>query len=159
MNNKSLIRFINGDRILGLLFIILGAIGIFDTVFGTWRAGPGFGAKLFPQLIFIALLLCGVLLLFLKTDAQEGYFFISLAELKSLVLVVGSGFIYFIILRRVGLVVTTAAYFIILFALFTPEPMKHWKRILIPCAIATLLVWILFTQLVSILMPSNVLLF
>lgn len=155
---KQIHRYITSDRVLALVYVIFGLIGYLDTVYGTWRAGPGFGAKFFPQITFLALLICGIIMMFIGgKDGGKPSEIISLNELKALVILVGMGVLYFIIVRSLGLVVSSLLYFLTVFSIFTVQPLRNYKMILIPALISTAVVWLLFTQLVQLLLPNPLL--
>ncbi len=155
---KQLYRYITSDRVLAFVFVIFGLMGYFDTVFGEWRAGPGFGAKFFPQITFLALLICGIIMMFIGSkDAGKASEIISLNELKALLILVGMGVLYFIVVRSLGLVVSSLLYFLTVFTIFTVQPLRNYKMILIPAIISTAVVWLLFTQLVQLLLPNPLL--
>jgi hypothetical protein len=153
---KSLRALYNADRLIGLVFIVAGVSGFLHTLLGEWRTGPGFGAKLFPQVTFVLMAACGVLLI-LSAKAGGYRSLLNGAEVKSLALLLGSGFLYFQAVLRVGLVVSTFLYVSALFAVLTPSPVRNWKLVVVPGLIATASIWAMFSTLIKLVLPRTLL--
>lgn len=146
----------SADHVIGLVFVGIGVVGLYDTVFGNWvTAGPGYGATFFPQLSFILLIVVGVLFqVFLNGSITK---VVTLGDLKALVVLLGSGVAYFQLVRTLGLVTSTFLYSCALVGLLSVKPAKHLKAVVGTGLIATTIVWLLFTRLVDLPLPRPLL--
>ena len=150
--------FGNPERVIGIILIVVGIVGLQDTIFGEWRVGgPGYGAKFFPQVVFVAIISMGAYIQLATFRDVVHTKVVDLADLKALVLLVGTGYIYFEMVQAVGLLISTFVYSGVLVALLTVKPGKQIRKILIPAVIATAIVWLLFTRLVDLPLPPGLL--
>jgi hypothetical protein len=157
MKPSSLQNLITRDRIIGLIFLVLGFLGLLYTVFGEFSEGAGIGAHLLPRLSFLIILAAGISLLLDKGESYQPQGDLATVSVQSVLLFVGMGLIYFLLVRRLGLIVSTLLYSLGVFSLLTVDPFKHWKQIVLPGIFITLLVWIAFTRVLSIVLPDPLL--
>ena len=150
--NKHLSR----DLITGLIIVLLGIIGFLYTLFSEWGGGLK-GAKLLPQICFLVLLLMGISLLAVKGEGEQPKGVLALMNVHSVLLFTGSGTLYFLFVLKIGLIVATVIYTVGIFSLLTVNPLKQWKKIIIPSAVITLITWILFAKIIVIILPNPLL--
>lgn len=155
MKKLQLKGYYSAERLIGIVFIVLGIIGIYDTLYGDWSSGPGFGTTFFPQLAFALLLVIGVTFQFYFRDNKTKV--IDWTDIKTIVLLIGTGAVYFQLVRVLGLVTSSFLYCSMLIAFLTHEPRKNIKSIVIPGLVGTIIIWLLFTQLVSLILPRALL--
>jgi hypothetical protein len=145
------------DHIIGLVFLILGVAGFLYTVFGEFSEGAGLGAHLLPRLSFLIIVAAGISLLLDKGQGFQPRGDLEAVNVPSVLIFIGMGLIYFLLVLRLGLIVSTLLYSWGLFSLLTVEPLKHWKQVVLPGIFITLLIWIMFTRVLSIILPDPLL--
>jgi len=155
MSEKN--NLFNRDHIIGLVFLILGVAGLLYTIFGEFSEGAGIGAHLLPRLSFLIVLAAGISLLLDKGESYQPQGDLAAVSVQSVLLFIGMGFIYFFLVLRLGLIVSTLLYSLGVFSLLTVDPLKHWKQIVLPGIFITLLIWIAFTRVLSIILPDPLL--
>ena len=156
--SRSILRsFISRDRIIGLVLLLLGIAGLLHTIFGEFSEGAGIGAALLPRLAFIIILAAGISFVVDRGKGYQPQGDLLTINVKSVLLFISLGLIYFILVPKIGLIVSTALYSCLMFSLLTVKPLKHWKQIIFPSAIITVLIWFVFTQLLSIVLPKPLL--
>ena len=155
MGRFRLRGYYSAERALGIVFILIGIIGLYDTVYGDWRSGPGYGTTFFPQLTFFLLIGIGGAFQFYFRKNKDKV--VDWNDVKTIVLLIGTGALYFILVRRLGLIVSSFLYCTALIALLTSKPGKNVKSIVIPGLIGTVIIWLLFTKLVDLVLPRALL--
>ncbi|MGC9312501.1 MAG: tripartite tricarboxylate transporter TctB family protein [Sediminispirochaetaceae bacterium] len=155
MKNRSIKEYYSAERAFGIIFILLGIAGLYDTMYGDWSSGPGYGTTFFPQLTFILLILIGVVFQFYFRENKTRI--IDWMDLKTIVLLICTGAVYFQLVRRIGLITSSFLYCTALIAMLTSGPVRNIKKILIPGLIGTVIIWLLFTKLVVLILPRPLL--
>ncbi|MFW5712179.1 MAG: tripartite tricarboxylate transporter TctB family protein [Spirochaetota bacterium] len=155
MKKPLLKNYYSVERMIGIIMMLIAIVGLFDTFFGDWSSGPGYGTTFFPQLAFI--LLFGMGLSFQFYFKENKTKLIDWLDVKTIVLLIGTGAIYFQLVRTIGLITSSFLYCSFLIAMLTKEPLKNIKSVLIPGLIGTIIIWLLFTQLVSLVLPRTLL--
>jgi hypothetical protein len=153
---KSLLKnYYSVERIIGIIMMLIAIIGLYDTVFGDWSSGPGYGTTFFPQLAFLLLFGMGLSFQFYFKDNKTKL--IDWLDVKTILLLIGTGAIYFKLVRTLGLITSSFLYCSFLIAVLTNKPLKNMKSVLIPGLIGTVIIWLLFTKLVSLVLPRTLL--
>jgi len=155
MKKQLLKGYYSAERAIGIVFVFVGIIGLFDTVFGDWKSGPGYGTTFFPQLAFVLLISIGVAFQFYFRENKTKV--IDWSDIKTIVLLIGTGAVYFQMVRRLGLITSSFLYCSTLVFLLTSKQARSFKSIVVPGLIGTLIIWLLFTQLVSLILPRPLL--
>ena len=155
--DNTLKKWINRDRIIGILCILAGFSGFLYTILGDFSEGAGIGAHLLPQLSFLVILATGVSLIIDRRESFQPKGDIVSVTSSSVMIFSVIGLVYFLCVLYIGLVVSTFLYSCGMFSLLTVNPRKNWKPIVIPGAIITLFIWIIFTRVLSIVLPNPIL--
>ena|SRR6056297_3424459 len=155
MKKHLLKEYYSVERAIGLIMMLIAVIGLYDTFFGDWRSGPGYGTTFFPQLSFILLFGMGLAFQFNFKDNKTKL--IDWLDVKTVLLLIGTGAIYFQLIRSLGLITSSFLYCSFLVAVLTNKPLKNVKSVLIPGLIGTIIIWLLFTKLVSLVLPRTLL--
>ena len=154
MTKVTIKKYLTYDRISGLFLIILSIIGLLHIVFsGEWGRNIGLGAKFMPQIYFFIILITGILLLIRKGEGEKPQGILIFINIRSVLLFTGVGILYFLIILKVGLIVSTVIYTFSLYSLLTINPLKNWKQIVISSTIVTIIVWVLFDIVIHIVLP------
>lgn len=153
---KSLLKsYYSVERLIGIIMMLIAIIGLYDTFFGDWSSGPGYGTTFFPQLAFVLLFGMGFSFQFYFKDNKAKV--IDWLDIKTILLLIGTGVIYFQLVRSLGLISSSFLYCSFLIAVLTHKPLKNIKSVLIPGLIGTIIIWLLFTRLVSLVLPRTLL--
>jgi len=155
MKKRSLKGYYSAERAFGIIFILLGIAGLYDTLYGDWSSGPGYGTTFFPQLTFILLILIGLIFQFYFRENKTKI--IDWMDLKTIVLLICTGAVYFQLVRRLGLITSSFLYCTALIAMLTSKPAGNIRKIVIPGLIGTIIIWLLFTKLVVLILPRPLL--
>ena len=158
MTKVTIKKYLTYDRISGLFLIILSIIGLLHIVFsGEWGRNIGLGAKFMPQIYFFIILITGILLLIRKGEGEKPQGILIFVNIRSVLLFTGVGILYFLIILKVGLIISTVIYTLSLYSLLTINPLKNWKQIVISSTIVTIIVWALFGIVIHIVLPTPLL--
>ncbi|MDY7029431.1 MAG: tripartite tricarboxylate transporter TctB family protein [Spirochaetota bacterium] len=155
MKKPNIKDYYSAERVFGIIFIMLGIAGLYDTIYGEWRSGPGYGTTFFPQLTFVLLIIVGFIFQFYFRENKTKI--IDLMDLKTIVLLIGSGAVFFQMVRHLGLITSSFLYCSFLIAVLTSNPAKNIRRIVVPGLIGTIIIWLLFTKLVVLILPRPLL--
>ena len=139
-------RFIVG----AVAMLAFAVIGLWHVAAGTWRPGPGGGPTLVPQLAFWAILPSAAVMLWAGVARPASAQTESVRLLPILGCVVW-GLVYFWMVRKVGLVVSTTLMLTVAMAALSPDPLRSLKVIVpvvLGCALAF---WVMFTQVAPVL--------
>jgi len=154
MTKVTIKKYLTYDRISGLFLIILSIIGLLHIVFSReWGRNIGLGAKFMPQIYFFIILITGILLLIRKGEGEKPQGILIFINIRSVLLFTGVGILYFLIILKVGLIISTVIYTLSLYSLLTINPLKNWKQIVISSTIVTIIVWALFGIVIHIVLP------
>lgn len=154
MTKVAIKKYLTYDRISGLFLIILSIIGLLHIVFSReWGRNIGLGAKFMPQIYFFIILITGILLLIRKGEGEKPQGILIFINIRSVLLFTGVGILYFLIILKVGLIISTVIYTLSLYSLLTINPLKNWKQIVISSTIVTIIVWALFGIVIHIVLP------
>jgi len=154
MNKVTIKKYLTYDRISGLSLIILGIIGSSHIIFsGKWGKNLGLGAKFMPQIYFILILITGILLLIKKGEGDKPQGIVIFVNIRSVLLFIGLGILYFLFVLKVGLIISTVIYTLSLYSLLTNNPLKNRKQICISSTIVTIIVLTLFEIMLHIVLP------
>ena len=154
MTKVTIKKYLTYDRISGLFLIILSIIGLLHIVFSReWGRNIGLGAKFMPQIYFFIILITGILLLIRKGEGEKPQGILIFVNIRSVLLFTGVGILYFLIILKVGLIISTVIYTLSLYSLLTINPLKNWKQIVISSTIVTIIVWALFGIVIQIVLP------
>lgn len=154
MKRGNLKDRIHRDSITGLVFLLLGIAGLLYTIFGEFSEGAGIGAHLLPRLSFILILVAGLTLILDRRKGFEPEGDLATVNVLSVLLFTGLGLIYFLLVLKIGLIVSTVLYSSTMFSLLTVKTLKHWKQIIFPSALITVVIWFVFTRVLSIILPD-----
>ena len=158
MTKVTIKKYLTYDRISGLFLIILSIIGLLHIVFSKeWGRNIGLGAKFMPQIYFFIILITGILLLIRKGEGEKPQGILIFVNIRSVLLFTGVGILYFLIILKVGLIISTVIYTLSLYSLLTINPLKNWKQIVISSTIVTIIVWALFGIVIHIVLPTPLL--
>ncbi len=158
MTKVTIKKYLTYDRISGLFLIILSIIGLLHIVFSReWGRNIGLGAKFMPQIYFFIILITGILLLIRKGEGEKPQGILIFVNIRSVLLFTGVGILYFLIILKVGLIISTVIYTLSLYSLLTINPLKNWKQIVISSTIVTIIVWALFGIVIHIVLPTPLL--
>lgn len=154
MTKVTIKKYLTYDRISGLFLIILSIIGLLHIVFSReWGRNIGLGAKFMPQIYFFIILITGILLLIRKGEGEKPQGILIFVNIRSVLLFTGVGILYFLIILKVGLIISTVIYTLSLYSLLTINPLKNWKQIVISSTVVTIIVWALFGIVIHIVLP------
>ena len=145
---------------LALAVLALSAFGIGHTFLGGgWSKNTGEAAKMYPRIVYGILIAVAVYLLIVellkKTKLEPPAIAIVKWWQVPLVLVVTIAFFYFVLYAGVAVGI-----FIFLFgmiALFDEDPKKHWKMNLIVSLVSTVVLWLIFTQVLPVVTMKQIL--
>ena len=157
MNSSPRRSFFGRERIVGIVFVGLGLGGLLQTIFGAYSAGAGVGAHLLPRIAFLIVLGAGVFLLADPRPGAAPQGQMAAVGITSVLVFTGAGFLHFLAVLRIGLVVSTLLYSLFMFALLTSRPLKNWKQVVVPSIVITALVWGGFTWLLPLVLPRPLL--
>jgi len=155
MKKRSIKEYYSAERAFGIIFILLGIAGLYDTMYGDWSSGPGYGTTFFPQLTFILLIIIGIVFQFYFRENKTRI--IDWMDLKTIVMLICTGAVYFQLVRRIGLITSSFLYCSALIAMLTSSPARNMKKIVLPGLIGTIIIWLLFTKLVVLILPRALL--
>lgn len=110
-----------------------------------------------PQIYFFIILITGILLLSRKGEDEKPQGILIFVNIRSVLLFIGIGILYFLFILKVGLVIFTVIYTLSLYSLLTINPLKNWKQIVISSTIVTIIVWALFDIVINIVLPVSLL--
>ena len=149
---------VSRDTIIAVLLIGLGTLGLLDTVFGEWRRGPGGGPKLFAQLCYVIFIGSGAMLLIegrLKKDISD----VATDQKLRMPAVVffAAGSLYFYLVLNIGLIASTFVYTVTMFTILNPSNSKNLVRTLLISLVVIALIWLLFTQVINLILPDPLL--
>lgn len=130
--------------------VVLGVWGLWHTEYGQWRPGPGGGPTAVPRLMFLVLVPCAVLMVWhafrhpetCKTEA---------VPVRMILAVVIWSLAYFWLVRKLGLVSSTALMLILAMATLSPKPLESLKLIVPVAVISAGAFWVMFTQVAPVL--------
>ena len=157
MKNNRQKKHITRDRMTGLILTFLSIIGFFYVLWADWGNGPGLGAKLFPKISYLIILIMGISLIIERGEGEEPEGTVALVSIKSTMIFIGLGTLYFLIVLKIGLIVATAIYSIGIFTLLSINPIKQWRQIIIASGVVTVIVWILFSRFITLVLPTPIL--
>jgi putative tricarboxylic transport membrane protein len=147
------------DRIIGALTLLLAAVYLYATAqIPTLEIGDPLGPKAFPILLGIALIAAAILL-FVETlkKSREPGTEVPRESLRHLWLIGGvtawTAF-YFGVFDRVGYLVSTMVYLLVMTAVFNPG--KWWANILTSVLFA-LGSYVLFVKILGVVLPVGIL--
>jgi hypothetical protein len=143
--NKLMIK---RDNITGIVLFVLGLIGFINTLIGEFSGGEGIGAHFFPQITFVLMMLSSGIMVFEKSDELKKDYIAVTPLPVGIFLALGA--LYFVLLLRWGLIVSTLIYLIGSYGLLTPQPHKHIRVVLIPTAIVLVIIYVLFRLIVGL---------
>lgn len=144
MNKLTLKR----DPITGIVLFLLGLTGFIYTYLGEFSEGAGIGAHFFPRMTFALMMLSSGMMVFEKSDAVKKDYMPVTPLAVGVFLALGA--LYFVLLLRWGLLVSTLIYLLGSYSLLTPQPYKHLKVVLIPTAIVLVVIYVLFRWIVGL---------
>jgi hypothetical protein len=130
--------------------LVLAALGLWHVAAGTWRPGPGGGPALVPQLAFWGILPSAVVMLWAGI-VRPGSAQTEAVRLAPILACVVWGLLYFWMVRKIGLVISTTLMLTVAMAALSPEPWRSLKivvPVVLGCALAF---WVMFTQVAPIL--------
>lgn len=133
-----------------LVLVLLGVWGLWHTEYGQWRPGPGGGPMAVPRLMFMVLIPCAVLMVWHGVRYPENCKTEAVPVRMILAVVVWS-LAYFWLVRKLGLVSSTALMLILAMATLSPKPLESLKLIVPVAVISAGAFWVMFTQIAPVL--------
>ena len=88
-----------------------------------------------------------------KGESDQPSVLLTHVGIRSVLLLTVLGSLYFLLILKIGLIVATVIYTLVIFILLTVNPIKNWKQIIIPSAIVTLIIWVLFKKFIELILP------
>jgi putative tricarboxylic transport membrane protein len=147
------------DRIIGVLTLLLAAVYLYATAqIPTLEIGDPLGPKAFPILLGIALILAAILLFFetLKPDDTPGAN-VPRESLRHLWLIGGVTIwtaLYFGVFDRVGYLVSTTVYLLVLTAVFNRG---KWLANVLTSILFAVGSYVLFVKILGVTLPVGIL--
>ena len=147
---------LNYDLFLSGFITFIGLAGLVYLHFEELSMGAGIGAKLFPQLSLLIMLIFGVLLVVdaLGVKYTEAYPEISIL---SIALFGTLSILYVLFLTRIGIITSTFLFLLVSFTTLAPNGFERLKSSIIYSAFLTFLIWIIFILIVGIILPQGLL--
>jgi hypothetical protein len=133
-----------------LVLIAFACLGLWHVETGRWRPGPGGGPALVPWLAFWSILPAALVMLWAGLRRPED----ARTEAVKLLPVAGAviwGLVYFWMVRKLGLVVSTVLMLGVGMTVLAPRPLAA-ARIVVPVAVLCgAAFWVMFTQVAPVL--------
>lgn len=147
---------LNYDLFLSGFITFIGLAGLVYLHFEELSMGAGIGAKLFPQLSLLIMLIFGVLLVVdaLGVKYTEAYPEISIL---SIALFGTLSILYVLFLTRIGIITATFLFLLVSFTTLAPNGVASLKSSIIYSVFLTFLIWIIFILIVGIILPQGLL--
>jgi hypothetical protein len=157
MNTFGKSGWLTKDRIEGSILVLVSIFGFLHTIFGEWSLSTGEQAKLFPRIIYVLILVTGLMLVFQKNTEGQNKDALPDTGIKHTLTFVGMGAIYSFMVLNIGLAVATFLYIGVMIAFLTVNPVKQWKKVVIPSFIVAIVIWAVFTYFMPIVIPHQLL--
>ncbi len=139
------------DRISGIVIVIFAVIGFIYAKATSTPSTVGLASNTYPQFLFICLAICGVILVVTSLSKDEEKAVIK-TNWGSLLPIVGVLLVYVLIFDHVHFIVSSIIFTAAEMYLFGE---KRWKIIALVSIIAPVVMYLLFTQAFSIMLPSS----
>ncbi len=146
------------DHLVGGILIALGVAAIVMSLQIPVKGNSTDpGSRLFPMMASILLTVCGVGV-FISAVKSKSQTFLLPAGWKKLLLAFGTMILYVVALKYAGFVLSTPVFlFVITTMLADGQKVAIWKKLIYSLAV-TALSWYLFQQVLSMSLPSGILL-
>jgi len=147
---------LNYDLFLSGFITFIGFVGLVYLYFEKMSKGAGIGAKLFPQLSLLIILIFGAFLMVdaLREKHTEAYPEINIL---SIALYLSLSILYVLSFTRLGMISTTFLFCLVSFNIFEMKGFASLKSHIVFSAFITFLVWVIFTIVVEINFPKGLL--
>lgn len=143
-------RHIDKDICAGSFLILLSVLGYLATSQIENMAITRLSGAFYPNILLTIILLCGVSLIYQgkKRKTKEA---LPSFKWKALIPIVVALLLYVVLMEYIGFIISTALFLLTSMWLFG----EHRVKVLIPVAlIATVIVYVLFTQAFMIVLPT-----
>jgi hypothetical protein len=147
---------LNYDLFLSGFITFIGLAGLVYLHFEELSMGAGIGAKLFPQLSLLVMLIFGVLMVVDALDVKHAVAYPEI-NILSIAIFVSLSILYTLFLTRIGIITATFLFLLVSFSILAPKGAASLKSSIIYSAFLTFLIWIIFVRIVGIILPQGLL--
>lgn len=133
-----------------LALVAFACLGLWHVETGRWRSGPGGGPALVPSLAFWSILPAALVMLWAGLRRPQD----ARTEAVKLLPVAGAviwGLVYFWMVRKLGLVVSTVLMLGVGMTVLAPRPLATAKIVVPIVVLCGAVFWVMFTQVAPVL--------
>ncbi|MCM2675805.1 tripartite tricarboxylate transporter TctB family protein [Alkalicoccobacillus plakortidis] len=145
------------ERVMGMVIAILGLLMFLNTLtmsFMMLADDPG--PTLLPRIVSVALIFCGVGLIFLKSEGAKKVTFTLNKNSKRMVVSFVALLVYALLFNIIGYIISTFVFLSFLTWHLTENKNKSviWKSLL-NGIVVTVIIYIVFSQLLDVILPAG----
>lgn len=142
------------DRGTGLIALVLGAIiAVMTSQLPPSTIQGDIGPAVFPYFSAGLLMFCGAGLLITGNQKEASIF--DKRALKRLALIFGVVLLYCIVMSYIGFLVPTVVIFFVLTTMFAEDANVVWWKRLLYSVVLTLVIYLLFHNVLNLKLPTN----
>lgn len=142
------------DRGTGLIALVMGAaIAVMTSQLPPSTIQGDIGPAVFPYFSAGLLMFCGAGLLITGNQKETSIF--DKRALKRLALIFGVVLLYCIVMSYIGFLVPTVVIFFVLTTMFAEDADVAWWKRLLYSVVLTLVIYLLFHNILNLKLPTN----